>query len=58
MVHISDSTKKLLPKDKYIIRNRGVVKLKVRDLIIFFIYILHKLSVEEFNLKKSFILFL
>ncbi|KAH1020983.1 hypothetical protein HUJ04_010562 [Dendroctonus ponderosae] len=28
MVHISDSTKKLLPKDKYIIRNRGVVKLK------------------------------
>lgn len=29
MVHISHSTKKLLPKDKYIIRNRGVVKLKV-----------------------------
>ncbi|XP_060524248.1 soluble guanylate cyclase 89Db-like [Cylas formicarius] len=28
MVHISATTKRHLPKDKYIIRNRGVVKLK------------------------------
>ncbi|XP_066140773.1 soluble guanylate cyclase 89Db-like isoform X2 [Euwallacea fornicatus] len=28
MVHISHSTKMMLPKEKYIIRNRGVVKLK------------------------------
>ncbi|CAH1175614.1 unnamed protein product [Phaedon cochleariae] len=28
MVHISESTKKLLPKEQYILRNRGKVKLK------------------------------